>query len=133
MAVTSSSGVQSVMSGLWVQIQQQVALRNVDQAERQASILRAKADSAQSVAERARESARSLNIQANQAQSEATQARLGLATQKAVGEVQIQLADRHDQIVQVLQAGSLTQTTPPPAPVINALGQSTGNIVNVTA
>lgn len=133
MAVTSSSGVQSATSGLWVQIQQQAAQRNVDQAEQQASTLRARAQDAQLVAERARENARSLNVRANEAQGEASQARLGLATQKAVGEVQTQLADRHDQIVRLLQPETSEEIVIPPAPFVNALGQSTGNIVNVTA
>lgn len=133
MAVTSSSGVQSAMSGLWMQIQQQLAQRSVKQAEQQASTLRAKAQDAQSVAERARENARSLNIQANKAQGDASQARLGLATQKAAGEVQTQLTDRHDQIVQLLQPDASVKMITTPAPVVNAQGQATGNLVNVTA
>lgn len=64
---------------------------------------------------------------------DASQARLGLVTQKAVGEVQSQLADWHDQIVRLSQPETSEEIGIPPAPVVNAMGQSTGNIVNVTA
>lgn len=135
MAITSLSSVQSATSGLWVQIQQQLAQRNVAQAEQQASALRVKAQDAESVAEHARENARSLHVQANQAQGEARQARQGLATQKAGGDVQAQLTGLHEQIVQLVQPEAAVKATvpAPPSPVINAFGQSTGNLVNVTA
>lgn len=73
--VSSIPSVQSVTGGFWMQIQQQLAQRNVEQAEQQATTLRAKVQGAQAIAERARENARSLQIEANQAQGEASQAR----------------------------------------------------------
>ena len=47
----------------------------MEQAEQQATTLRAKVQDAQAIAERARENARSLQVEANQAQGEASQAR----------------------------------------------------------
>ena len=133
MAITSISSVPSATNGLWAQVQQQLAQRNVEQAEQQATALHAKARDAESVLERARENARSLDLLANRAQDQANQARQGLATGKAVGEVQAQLTGLHEQIVQVRQPEAALKATLPPSPVVNAFGQSTGNLVNVTA
>lgn len=129
MPVTSTSSAQSAASGLWAQIQQQQAQRNANQAEQQASALQARAQTAQSVADRAQESARSLKVQSNQAQGEASQAQRSLVTLNSVGEVQTRLSDLHEQISKVLQP----ETTASLAPVVNAFGQSTGTLVNVTA
>lgn len=132
MAITSTSAIQSATTGLWVEMQRQIAQRNVDQAEQRASALQAKAQEAQSVAERARENARTLNSQASQAQGEAGQARQGLARQTAGGEIQAQLTGLHEQIVDLLGANSPIETSALP-PVINASGQTTGSLINVTA
>jgi hypothetical protein len=100
--VSSISTAQSGTGGLWMQIQQQLAQRNVEQAERQASALQGKAQDAQAIAERARENARSLKVEANQAQGEASQARQGLVASRALGNAQSQLSALHDQIVQLV-------------------------------
>lgn len=131
MPVTSTSSAQSATSGLWAQIQQQQAQRNANQAEQQARGLQARAQAAQSVADRAQESARSLKVQSNQAQGEASQAQRSLVTLNSVGEVQTQLSDLHEQISKVLQPAANSSASL--APVVNAFGQSTGTLVNVTA
>ena len=128
MAVTSASGAQSASSGLWAQLQLQLARRTADQAEQQASALQAQARSAQSVADRAQENARSL-----QAQGDASQARLDLANRSAVGEVQSQLSDLQTQIGKVLESGAPIASATTSAPVVNTSGQQTGTLVNVTA
>ncbi|MBL8506773.1 MAG: hypothetical protein JNJ51_10520, partial [Methylobacillus glycogenes] len=53
------SAAQTATSGLFAQIQQLQAQRNADQAEQRARILLEKARQAQTVADRAQESARS--------------------------------------------------------------------------
>ncbi|MGB4062252.1 MAG: hypothetical protein WBK19_00320 [Azonexus sp.] len=133
MAVSSASGAQSASGGLWAQLQLQQARRNADQAEQQAAALQAQARSAQSVADRAQESARSLQVQSRQAQGDASQARLNLATQSSVGEVQSQLGELKTQISKVLQSEPLVVTATTAAPVVNTSGQQTGTLVNVTA
>lgn len=130
MAAALTSSVQSATSGLWAQMQQQLAQRNADQAEQQASALRARAQSAQVVADRAQENARSLKVQSNQAQGEASEARRGLAAQASVSEVQSQFADLREQISEVLQSDPIVASLPP---VVNTSGQETGTVVNVTA
>jgi len=138
MAVTSAAGAQSVGGGLWVQIQLQQARQNADRAEQQAAALQAKAQSAQSVADRAQENARSLQVASRQAQGEAAQARQNLATRSSVGEGASRVGDSEAQIGKVLQsntvkAGSITAISESSAPVLNAAGQQTGTLVNVTA
>jgi Fe-S cluster assembly scaffold protein SufB len=134
MPVTSASGVQSPGSGIWVQIHQQRAQRNADQAEQQARSLHLRAREAQASADRAQENARSLNVQAGQAESESNRAKQGLAAQEALGKVQTQLSGWREQIGSALAPQELAQpVAESPAPVTNALGQQTGTLVNVTA
>jgi len=95
--------------------------------------LQAQARSAQSVADRAQENARSLQVQSRQAQGDASEARLNLATLNSVGEVQNQLGDLKTQISKVLQSEPLGATAAAVAPVVNTSGQQTGTLVNVTA
>ena len=108
MAVTSASGAQSASSGLWAQLQLQLA-------------------------DRAQENARSLQVQSRQAQGDASQARLDLANRSAVGEVQSQLSDLQTQIGKVLESGAPIASATTSAPVVNTSGQQTGTLVNVTA
>jgi len=133
MALASASGAQSASSGLWAQLQLQQARRNADQAEQQAAALQAQAQSAQGVADRAQENARSLQVQSRQAAGDASQARLDLATQTSVGEVQSKLSDLKTQIGKVLQSDAPIVPPAPSAPVVNTSGQQTGTLVNVTA
>lgn len=134
MPVTSTSAAQSPGSGIWIQIQQQQAQRNADQAEQQARSLQVKARGAQTVADRALENARSLKVQSGQAQGEANSAKRGLAAQQSVEQVQTQLSGLREQINAVLSPQETVQpVAESPAPVINALGQQTGTLVNVTA
>lgn len=95
--------------------------------------MQSKAQAAQTVADQAQEKARSLQVQSRQAQGDASQARLNLATQNSVGEVQGQLSDRKTQIGKALQSDSSSATASAATPVVNASGQQTGTLVNVTA
>jgi chromosome segregation ATPase len=134
MPVGSSSSAQAAGSALWAQLQQQLASRNADQAEQRASALRDRARVAQSVAAQAQENARSLKAESDQAQGQASEARRGVVQMNSLGEVQAQLGDLREQIGKVLQSDiSPVDTVVTLAPVVNAFGQETGTLVNVTA
>lgn len=132
MPVVSSSSAQAGGSALWAQLQQQLASRNADQAEQRASALREKARAAQSVANQAQQNARSLKVESDQAQGQASEARRGVAGMSSLGKVEAQLSDLREQIGQILQP-EVTATAASLAPVVNAFGQETGTLLNVTA
>jgi len=134
MPVGSSSSAQAGGGVLWAQLQQQLASRSADQAEQRASALRDRARVAQSVANQAQESARSLKAESDQAQGQASEARRGAVQMNSLGKVQAQLSDLRGQISKVLQPDvSRAEVVVAPAPVVNAFGQETGTLVNVTA
>lgn len=134
MPVGSSSSAQAGGGVLWAQLQQQLASRSADQAEQRASALRARASAAQAVADQAQENARSLKAESDQAQGQAGEARRGVLQMNSLGKVQTQLSDLREQIGKVLQPDvSPAETTVTLAPVVNAFGQETGTLVNVTA
>lgn len=134
MPVGSSSSSQAGGGVLWAQLQQQLASRSADQAEQRASALRARASAAQAVADQAQENARSLKAESDQAQGQAGEARRGVLQMNSIGKVQTQLSDLREQIGKVLQPDvSPADTAVTLAPVVNAFGQETGTLVNVTA
>lgn len=134
MPVGSSSSAQAGGGVLWAQLQQQLASRNADQAEQRASALRARAREAQSVADQAQENARSLKTESDQAQGQASEARRGVVQMNALDKVQAQLSDLRGQIGKVLQSDfSQADAAATLVPVVNAFGQETGTLVNVTA
>jgi len=134
MPLGSSSSAQAGGGVLWAQLQQQLASRNADQAEQRASALRARARAAQSVADQAQENARSLKVESDQAQGQASEARRSVAGVSSLGQVQAQLSNLSEQIGKVLQSDiSGGSTTSELTPVVNAFGQETGTLVNVTA
>lgn len=127
------SAVQSASSGLFAQIQQLQAQRSADQAEQRARSLQQEASQAQDVADRAQENARSLKVQSNQAQSDAGRARQDLASRESIGQLQSGLDDLREQIASVTSPVESNATVVSPTPVVNAFGQETGALVNVTA
>ena len=135
MAIGSATSVQSSSSGMWAQIQQQQAQRAADQAEQQARSLTSMAQDAAATAAQAQENARTLKVQSSQAQGEAESARRGVAAMKSLGVVQAQFAGLRQQISDVLSPAETTASSRAglAAPVINAYGQQTGSMVNVTA
>ncbi len=132
MPIGSSSSAQAGGSALWAQLQQQLASRSADQAEQRASALREKARAAQSVADQAQQNPRSLKVESDQAQGQASEARRGVAGMSSLGKVEAQLSDLRVQIGQILQP-EVVATAASSAPVVNAFGQETGTLVNVTA
>ena len=119
---------------MWAQVQQQQAQRNADQAEQRARVLQSQAQQAQSDADRAQEKARTLQVDSNSAQQDAGEAKRNLAAMKSLEGVQTQFSDLRQQIGKILQADSTsTVAATTLAPVVNAFGQETGTLVNVTA
>jgi hypothetical protein len=137
-AASISSGL-SISSDLWSQLQQQQAQRTADQAEQRAQSLQAQARAAQQEASVAQERARTLGVKSSQAQGEASDARRNLAEMESLGKTQSNLTELRGQV-----AGAVEALSPPSpatnaaaankaAPVVNAYGQETGTLVNVTA
>jgi hypothetical protein len=129
MEVSSSFSSQSASDALAQQLRVQQVKRSADQAEATARALRQQAGDAQQSADRARENARSLTVEADKAQGKAGTARQQLASLSSVTEVQEGISALREKVSSVIQAID----APTPAPVVNAEGQTTGTVVNVTA
>ena len=123
MPVASLTRSQGASGALWLQIQQQQAQRNADQAEQRAQALQGQARAAQSEADRAQENARSLQVESNSARSDAGEARRNLSAMKSLEGVQTQLSDVRQQIGKILQPPVAAAEPAPLAPVVNAFGQ----------
>ena len=137
MAMAAEASSTSVSGGLFAQIQQQQAQRNAEQAEAKARSLQVQARSAQIEADLAQEDARSIKVQSEQASADAGQARQGLVALKSIGETQSQLSDLREQLVSIKLGSDAASVSAAGsgalAPVVNAFGQPTGTLVNVTA
>lgn len=113
-------------------LQQQVAERNADQAAQRARALASEAQKAQVVADRAQEKAQDVQGRSDRAQGDADEARRSVVARDTVVDSQASLSRRLEQVIE-------RPPDPPPvnetvlAPVVNAYGQSTGVVVNVTA
>lgn len=131
MAVSSVSGAQSASAVVTQDLRLQQAQRNAERAEVAAHALRQQASAAQRNADRAQEGARSLKVRSDQAQSDAGSARQQLVSLKSVNEVQ----GRFDTIREQISTGlaALDSAASASTPVVNADGQTTGTLVNVTA
>jgi len=131
MAAVSSA--QSATGAAWGQMQLQQAQRNADQAEVKARALASQARAAESEAARAQENARSLRVESTQADSQASEAQRGVVEMKGWSQLSSQFSGLQSQIKEVLQPNTTSTTTAASAPVVNAYGQETGTVVNVTA
>lgn len=141
MAITPPSSTQSVNGAVWAQLQQQQAQRTADQAEQNARSLQIKAREAQNEASRAQENARTVKVQYSQAEDKAGSAKQNLASLESVSQLQEGLQTLRDQIASSTVEGksasvnsvATTSGTTASTGVINAFGQQTGTLVNVTA
>lgn len=127
-SVTSSSG--GLISQ---QLRLQQAQRNAEHAEVAARSLREKANEAQRNADHAQENASSLKIKSEQAQDKSGDARQRLVSLKSLDSLQSGFDALRGEIAAGLQTLSQPVTAPVAAPVVNAEGQTTGTVVNVTA
>lgn len=128
--VPSTSASPAMQYGL-SQLRLQQTRRNAEQAEQAAQSLQAQAAAARRDADQADEKARSLEVDAAKAQSSAASARQGLAMLQSTGDNEARLTRVSSNMV-VQQSGQQSATSGK-APVVNAQGQVTGRVVNVTA
>ena len=127
MAVSTITGGAGFVSE---QLRVQLAKRNAEQAEVTARSLSRQAAVAQQAADVAQEGARVLQVRSDQAQSNAGQARQQVTTLQSVQTLKQELSTTYSQIA----AGLAVLDAPPaPSPSVNAEGQTTGTVVNVTA
>jgi hypothetical protein len=111
-------------------LQQQQAQRAADQAEQNARALQVRARDAESQAQQAQEKARTIKVEYDQAEGKAGDARQNVAAQTSVQ----QLQDGMQAVRQRISSSTLTATAASSATaVVNAYGQQTGTVINVTA
>lgn len=120
-------------SSVLAQMQQLQAQRNADQAVQRAHALQDSARRAQAVAVRAQENARSLQVESRQANGEAAQAQRSVAGLQSLGETQAKLDGLDKQLGKILAQVPFAGISGGQTPVVNAEGQETGTLVNVTA
>lgn len=130
MAITPPSSSQSLNGAVWAQLQQQQAQRAADQAEQNARSLQFKARDAEAQAVRAQEKARTIKVEYSQAEKEVGSTRQNLLTLESVAQLQdgLQLVRERISSSTLVEATSASVTG-----VINAEGQQTGTLVDVTA
>lgn len=137
MAISPPSSSQSLSGAVWAQLQQQQAQRAADQAEQNARALQVKARDAESQAARAQENARTIKVKYTQAEAEVGQANQNLASLESVGQLQAGLQSLRDQIssskLSAASTADITVSASASPGVINAFGQQTGTLVDVTA
>lgn len=131
MATLSVAGSQSTAGFVSQQLRTQQAQRRAEQAEATARALRQQASSAQQAADQAQENARSLKVRSDQAQGEAGSARQAVVSLASLQQVDSSFESTRQGIANGLAA--LDAPAAPVAPVVNAEGQTTGTLVNVTA
>lgn len=130
MATATLSALSGAGGGAYAQLQELQAQRTAEQAEGRARALRTAADEAQASAVRARETARTRRVESDQAEGTAQDARANLVSLKAGQETQAGLTSLRNDIAGIQKAFQANSTA---AAVINAEGQTTGTLVNVTA
>lgn len=130
MATATLSALSGAGGGAYAQLQEMQAQRMAEQAEGRARALRSAAEEAQANAVRARETARTRRVESDRAEGTAQDARANLVSLKSGQDTQADLTTLRDGIARVQEALNTTSTA---AAVINAEGQTTGTLVNVTA
>lgn len=128
MAVSSVAGANSPGAFVMQQLRTQQVERTAEQAEANARTLRREAASAQQEADAARENARDLKVRSDRAESQA-----GSARQAVVSQAELSKVGRSFEALGRSVASSSPEPTPTPAPQVNAEGQTTGTVINVTA
>lgn len=130
--MAATSGLQSLGNGALAQMQQFEAQRTAQQAEARAKSLSAQANKAQSEADRAQRRANTLRVESKQSDQVAGEARRSLAARSSAAQMVDQLGQWADQVSASLQEESSSSSATTTA-VVNAYGQTTGVLVDVTA
>lgn len=127
--ISSTSGA---TSAAFAQLQRQQAERNAEQAEQRARSLQAETQQAKSEADRAQERARSLEVETDQATEEAGRARSGLVASNTLRQVDVRVGELREQITPAPPAEAPASDVPAPRPVVNAQGEVTGTVINIS-
>jgi hypothetical protein len=124
----------------WQQLRLQQARQSAERAEQTARTLQVQAQNAEREADLAEVNARSISVQSEQARIVAGRARQGLAIIKSVEEMHGQLSST---VVQATERLGLANVAEEPeirsmenvvaAPVMNTSGQLTGTVISTTA
>lgn len=138
-SVSSSSGTTAAQYGM-DQLRLQQTRVAAQRAEQTAQSLQSEAANARRDADQARERARSLEVESSQAQSDAVRMRRGLNMLQSEGQLQVQQARVADN-AQVTRPAAVPQAHPQASvaastgktPVVNTQGQVTGRVINTTA
>jgi hypothetical protein len=130
MAISPPSSTQSVSGAIWAQLQQQQAQRAADQAEQNARALQVRAHDAESQAQRAQEKARTIKVEYDQAEGKLGDAKQNVAALATVTQLQEGMQAVRLGIASSTLAASAASSAPA---VVNAYGQQTGTVINVTA
>lgn len=136
--MAAASGVQSAGNSVLAQMQQSEAQRTARLAEARARSLAAQADKAQTEADRAQERADTLRGESKQSDQVAGEARRSLAARSSAVQMVDQLGRWVDRVGERLQSADAASAAAASSggvatPVVNAYGQTTGAVVNVTA
>jgi hypothetical protein len=138
-SVSSSPGTTAARYGM-DQLRLQQTRMAAQRAEQTAQSLQSEAANARQDADQARERARSLEVESSQAQSEAVRMRRGLTMHQSEGSLQVQQARVADNaqvtrpaVVQQASPQTSTAASTSKAPVVNTQGQVTGRVINTTA
>ena len=126
-----ASTAPAASTGALQTLQQQRAQRSAEQAEVAARSLQQKAREAQTEADQAQENARTLKVKSEQADGKAGEARQNLESLRSLDGTQQGLQDLRASIAKGLS--QLSPSHESVGAVLNAEGQSTGTLINVTA
>ncbi len=125
-----TSPTQSLAPSISQTLQLQMAQRNAEQARENARSLQSEAARAEVAAEQADERAQTLGREAQQAKSVSSQADQSLVSAQTGMRLQAQMGQLAQSVHQATQTLQVPQA---PTPVINTMGQTTGQLVNTKA
>lgn len=127
------AGTSGAISAAFAQMQQRQAERSAELAEQRARSLQTETRQAKAEAERAQEQARTLEVETDQAVSEAGRARSGVLATETLQELDTRLDALRTSINTAFPPAGEPPGASPARPVLNAQGEVTGTVINVSA
>lgn len=127
------AGTSGTISAAFAQMQQRQAERSAELAEQRARSLQTETRQARAEAERAQERARTLEVETDQAVDEAGRARRGVSATEALQELDTRFDALRTSISTAFPPSGEPSESPPARPVLNAQGEVTGTVINVSA
>lgn len=127
------NAINSNSPSAWQQLQLQQVQKIADRAAQSARSLQAQANSAQAAADSAQAEADSLQGKASQAQFVAGQTNMLLQTTKSLGQIGTQISSALDQAAKRQTTAQPAAPVQTPKAVAYTQGQALGTVVNTTA